>query len=100
MKIIKILILSYVLGILLCNTVAFIVWLKDPSTTSMDISTIALTLMLSLAWPVAIFGDFMASNNLLRKCMDILIAIVPFVLGFYSEKLINKKILTSKSSGR
>jgi len=29
LKIIKILILSYIWGIILCNTMAFIVWLKD-----------------------------------------------------------------------
>ena len=100
MKTIKILIFSYLWGIIFFNLIAFLVWLSDPKVLSIDLPTVLLTLTFSLAWPVGLFGDFMASNNLFRKMIDIIIVIAIFVFGVFSEKLMfkikNKKFLTEQ----
>jgi len=98
MKIIKMLLLGYVWGIVLCNLIAFIIWLNDTATSSMDIPTILLTVLFSLSWPIALFGDFMASRILYRKIIDVMILILPFILGYYSDKLITKKFITKQST--
>ena len=98
MKIIKIFLIGYIWGIILCNLIAFIIWFNDPATSSMDIPTILLTCLFSLAWPVALFGDFMASRILYRKIIDIIILTIPFVFGYYSNKLITKKFITKQST--
>ncbi len=90
MKTIKILFFSYLWGIIFFNLIAFLVWLNDPEVLSMDLPTILLTLIFSLVWPVALFGDFMASNNLFRKIIDIVIVIGLFGFGVFSEKLMFK----------
>ena len=91
MKIIKILTLSYIWGIILCNLIALLIWFKDPSTSPIDLPTVFLAILFSLGWPIALFGDFMASAGVSRKIMDLGIFIIPFILGFYSEKLLEKK---------
>ena len=95
MKIIKIFLIGYIWGIILCNLIAFIIWLNDSATLSVDIPTILLTGLFSLVWPVALFGDFMVSRILYRKIIDIMILTVPFILGYYSNKLIAKKFITT-----
>lgn len=99
MKIIKIFLIGYIWGIILCNLITFIIWLNDSATSSMDIPTILLAVLFSLAWPVALFGDFMASRILYRKIIDIIILILPFILGYYSDEIITKKVITKQSSG-
>ncbi len=62
----------------------------------MDIPTILLSLLFSLAWPIALFGDFMASQSFVRKMIIILIFTIPFILALLSVKGLSKTMLSIK----
>jgi hypothetical protein len=85
----KTLVLGYLWGVALFNAVAFFVWLKDITTISIDLPTVLLTTLFSLVWPISLFGDFMASHSMIRGGVDLAIAAVPFILGFFTVQKLN-----------
>jgi len=99
MKIIRIVVFSYAIGILVMNALAFVVWARNPAVSGMDFPTVLLAVTFSFIWPVGLFGDFMASPSVLRKLIDVSILVGVFALGLAAEAFISNKILKKKNKG-
>ena len=91
MRFLRIIAFSFLVGVLATNVLALVVWARDPSAGGMDIPTVVLALVLSLTWPVSLFGDFVASSGIAHKSIDILIAVGIVGGGYVADKIIVRR---------